>query len=173
MPTVAWCRVLAVSICGLAYAGPAFSQVDPRTILQGVIQQLSTGTPNPTWYGPQLWQTIAAQTGNSGIYPQLVAAGAPTNITVVQQQQMPQGFMFRLRSQHATGAAFEWLLGISSMSNRIEYMSSNPLQSGGPGPNPNPYPSPGPAPAPGPSPNPGPTTIPPGGSACQKFPDLC
>jgi hypothetical protein len=33
------------------------SAADPRQILAAVIQQLQAGTPNPTWYGVQLWQT--------------------------------------------------------------------------------------------------------------------
>jgi hypothetical protein len=58
-------------LAGLSYQ-VARAQTDPRSILSQVILQLQTGTPNPQWYGPQLWQTIAAQTGNTGIYAALV-----------------------------------------------------------------------------------------------------
>ncbi len=176
MRVSAWTRTLAFALWSLLPSA-ALAQADPRMILQGVIQQLSSGTPNPTWYGPQLWATIAAQTGGSGFYPQLAAAGVPTNIVVLQQQQMPQGVIFRMQSQHASGTGFEWLLGLNHFGNRIEYMNSNPLQANlpGPGPNPNPPPNPNPAPLPNPAPvpNPGRTTIPPSGSACDRFPGLC
>lgn len=172
----AWVRTVMLALSPLLPAS-ASAQADPRMILQGVIQQLSTGTPNPTWYGPQLWAAILAQTGNSGIYPQLVTAGLPTSIMVIQQQQLPQGIIFKMQSQHASGMGFEWLLGLNAFGNRIEYMISNSLQTYVPGQVPNPFPNPNPNPGPNlpptPAPNPGPTTIQPGGSSCERFPDLC
>jgi hypothetical protein len=176
----------ALRICLLLFlmvpAGTGHSQVDPRQILAGVIQQLTTGNPNASWYGQQLWQTIAFQTNNTGVYQQLVFAGPVSNIQFLGQQALPSGNIYQLRSQHANGS-FTWLMGISTLTNRIEYMNVTP---GGTGQVP-----------PG-LPGTGTTTLPlpPGGggttsgggtvsggpstggasgtsSACQKFPELC
>ncbi|UPJ63083.1 hypothetical protein [Bradyrhizobium sp. 191] len=153
----------------------ASAQADPRQILAAVIQQLQTGTPNPAWYGPQLWQTIAMQTGNSGIYPQLVQLGQVTNIVLNGQSQLPAGPVYSLAAQHQQGVS-TWLLGISLYTNRIEYANFNigsapqqlPAQ-------PLPIPQTG-APTPGSVPNP-PSSAPPQTSgtseACRRFPNLC
>lgn len=162
---------LAVGVfIGMLQCMEAQAQVDPRAILWEVIRQLQTGNPNPTWYGPQLWQVIAMQTGNSGIYPQLAQLGVVSTIDITQQQQLPQGVIYSMTAHHQGGTS-SWNFGINTFTNRIEYANFNigqplPLPSvpGNPQP-PNPTtpldPS-DPKPAPGP-----------GSSSCQKFPDLC
>ncbi|MGX1317492.1 hypothetical protein AB7M17_000945 [Bradyrhizobium sp. USDA 377] len=154
----------------------ASAQADPRQILGAVILQLQTGTPNPTWYGPQLWQTIAMQTGNSGVYPQLVQLGQVTNVVVSGQTQLPAGPVYSMVAQHQQGYS-TWLLGISLYTNRIEYanfnLGSSTPQSLPAQPVPLPQTS---APTPGSAPNP-PTNPPPpvdrASEACRKFPNLC
>jgi hypothetical protein len=153
----------------------ASAQADPRQILAAVIQQLQTGTPNPTWYGPQLWQTIAIQTNNSGVYLPLVQLGLVTNVVVNGQTQLPAGPLYSMTAQHQGGVS-TWLLGISIYTNRIEYANFNigavPQQLP---PQPVPLPQTS-APTPGSAPNP-PTNPPPAASstseACRKFPNLC
>lgn len=154
----------------------ASAQADPRQILMAVIQQLQTGTPNITWYGPQLWQTIAMQTGNSGVYPQLVQLGQVTNVVVSGQTQLPAGPVYSLVAQHLNGVS-TWQLGISLYTNRIEYANFNV---GNPAPQPLPaQPVPLPrtaAPTPGSAPNPPsepPTPVDKASEACRKFPNLC
>jgi hypothetical protein len=102
----------------------AKAQVDPRQILSAVILQLQTGTPNPNWYGAELWQTIAMQTGYRGIYPLLVQLGQVTNVVVSGQSQLPAGPVYSMVAQHQNGVS-TWLLGISLYSNRIEYATFN------------------------------------------------
>lgn len=151
-----------VSIFGLQQVAEA--QQDPRHILAAVIQQLQTGTPNPQWYGYQLWRTIAMQTRNTGIYPPLVQLGPALDITIDQQIQLPAGPVFAMTVQHQNGIS-TWNLGISVLSNRIEYANFNV----GAAPQPLP-PQPQPLPAPDPQHEPEPE---PSSSACQKFPNLC
>ncbi len=67
--------VAAVLAVGLLVEEIATAQVDPEGILAEVISQLQTGTPNPSFYGIQLWQMISMQTAGRGIYPQLVQLG--------------------------------------------------------------------------------------------------
>lgn len=154
----------------------AQAQADPRQILAAVILQLQTGAPNPNWYGPQLWQMIAIQTNNTGVYAPLLQLGQVTNIVVNGQTQLPAGPMFSMVAQHQGGVS-TWLLGISLYTNRIEYANFNvgsavPLQLP---PQPVPLPQ-SPVPQPGTPPTP-PSTPPPTShgpsEACQKFPNLC
>ena len=147
-------------------------QPDPRQILAGVIAQLQNGQPNPAWYGPQLWQTIAMQTGGTGFYPLLAQGGPVTNVQVTQEQRLPNGVMYQLTSSQANGLQLGWTMGLSTMYGRIEFLNfnfvSNPIPVG---------PTPGPVtpPTPRPTPNPGggnPTPSTPS-EACERFPDLC
>ena len=109
--------VLAILAAG---TGARAQQPDARQILAGAIYQLQTGTPNPTWYGQQLWQLIAYQTGNTGVYPQLAQLGPVQNITVTGQIQLPAGIVFAMTAQHVGGMSY-WEFGIGSLTNRIEY----------------------------------------------------
>jgi hypothetical protein len=164
---------------------PARAQADPRQILGQVIIQLQTGTPNPMWYGPQLWQTIAAQTSNTGVYIQLVRLGRVNNIVITQQVPLPTGMLYSIVAQHQNGIS-TWILGISSVTNRIEY--ANFVIGGAPQVLPYPNnpqtgytpqqsaPQFAPQDAPPQTPNPPPNPAPPQGSAsdsCRKFPNLC
>ena len=152
----------------IGVASKAEAQIDPRVLLGGVIQQLQTGTPNPGWYGLQLWQTIAMQTNNTGQYPQLIQLGPVTGINVAQQIPLPLGVAYSLIAQHQNGSS-SWQMAISFQTNRIEYLLMNPgSPTPQPLPNPNPAPTP-PTPGPGPTPAPNPSSSP----ACQKFPNLC
>jgi hypothetical protein len=141
-------------------------QHDPRQILRGVIQQVQTGTPNPNWYGFQLWQLIAYQTGGSGVYPQLVQLGAVRDVTITGQLPLPTGMVYAMTARHAGGRSY-WEFGISTVTNRIEYASFVT------GPDAGPLPLPGEdeqidEPRTRPSPKPGGTS-----EACRKFPNLC
>jgi hypothetical protein len=107
----------------MAVAGTTVrAQSDPRQILRGMITQAQTGTPNPTWYGTELWQTIAIQTGYTGLYPQLVQLGPVRNVTISQQVPLPTGVIYAGTAQHARGTSY-WEFGISTLTNRIEYAS--------------------------------------------------
>jgi hypothetical protein len=109
----------------LAFAVAAITvhaQSDPREILRGVIAQAQTGTPNPNWYGAELWQTIAYQTNFTGFYPQLAQLGAVRDVTITQQLPLPIGAMYAMTARHAKGTSY-WEIGISTLTNRIEYAS--------------------------------------------------
>ena len=167
-----------------APARPARAQPDPRMVLAQVILQLQTGTPNPQWYGMQLWQTIAAQTGNTGVYLNLRQLGPVTNVVVASTVPLPTGVLYGMIAQHQSGWS-TWVIGVSSVTNRIEYatfeignspqaLPQGPAQ--GPAQSPSPpagLPQTGP-PQTGPPPNPAPAP-PQGGTsdACRKFPNLC
>lgn len=156
--------MVAVLAFGLLTDKIAIGQVDPANILAEVISQLQTGTPNPSFYGIQLWQMISMQTAGRGIYPQLVQLGDVQDISVQNEQRLPQGVVYVMQADHENGQSV-WQLGISSFTNKIEYANFNVSTSRrGRSRPPNPSPSPGPsAPAP-----------PSGDSdACRKYPNLC
>jgi hypothetical protein len=136
-------------------------QSDPRQILNGMISQVQTGKPNPSWYGVELWQTIAYQTGNTGVYPQLAQLGPVRDITINQELPLPIGVLWAMTAQHTRGTSY-WEFGISTLTNRIEYFSFRTA----PGLNELPAPLPEPEPAPSPRPNTA-------SDACRKFPNLC
>jgi hypothetical protein len=172
----AFCAVLVVAATIVSTA--AVAQINPQQILAGVIQQLQTGSPNPSWYGGQLWMTIASQTNNSGQYPALAQLGPVQNINVVNQVQMPTGPVYSMVAQHANGTS-TWTLGISTYTNKIEYANFNINAAQPPLPPQPPTTTPiitGPPPTPGATPNPPagpPPTASPSSPACQKFPNLC
>jgi len=171
--------ISAILIVTLMYH-PAQAQSNIQNVLVQVILQLQTGTPNPQWYGSQLWQTIAAQTGNTGIYPALQQLGPVKGTTLVQQTALPTGVLYLLIAQHQNGAS-TWILGISSLTNRIEYgnfvygSNSQALPYEFPGGSPTSPTSPSLSPRSS-QPNPPPNSPPPQTStseACKKFPNLC
>lgn len=157
----------------LVLTTPARAQFDPRTTLMQMILQLQTGTPNPGWYGVDLWQTMAMQTGNSGVYPILVQLGPVQQVTVTGQMPLPTGQLYTLTAHHQNGVS-TWTIGISSLTRRIEYANFNV----GGAPSALPYPQTPPDPGPFARPvNPPPNNPPPVSSdtseACRKFPNLC
>jgi hypothetical protein len=162
-------------LAGAALFSPANAQISPQQILAGVILQLQTGTPNPNWYGGQLWMTIASQTNNSGLYQPLAQLGPVQNIQIVNQVQMPVGPVYSMIAQHQGGTS-TWTLGLSNYTNRIEYANFNINGPQSPLPPPpisvtsTPPPTPGGSPSPPAGP---PPTANPSSPACQKFPNLC
>src|SRR5437899_2253492 len=92
-------------------------QSDARQVLAGMIYQVSTGTVNPNWYGSLLYQTIAIQTGNSGVYPQLRQLGTVQNVIVNQWMTLPGGVLYSMTAQHQFGVSF-WVFGIGTFTNR-------------------------------------------------------
>ncbi|WP_221145094.1 hypothetical protein [Rhizobium lentis] len=163
-------RLIALALLVVSTAQAGAQQFDPRQVLATLILQLQTGTPNPGLIGPQLWQTIAMQTNNSGIYPPLQQLGQVTGINLIQQIPLPNGAAFVMAVQHQNGQS-NWQIAISQMSGKVEYAGFNIGQLP-PRPNPNPNPNPNPIPTPTPDPPPGPGPITPS-DACAKYPDLC
>jgi hypothetical protein len=163
--------VLALLFLALQGIQPARAQPDAREVLRGVILQFQTGTPNPLWYGQELWRTAAMQTGNTGVYPLLRQLGPVQNIRITEQLPLPTGMLYAMTASHQNGQS-NWHLGISSITNRIEYarfevgQAAQPLPSPGPA---QPLPSQGPTPSPRqPDPSTAETS-----AACKKFPNLC
>ena len=191
--------LLLVLQCFVAAAATA--QATPDRILAIVIHGLQTGQVNQGWFGQQLMQVIYQQTNGTFVYTKLVELGPVQNIQLMGQQPVPQGMIFALRAFHANGAT-DWQMGLSQVSNRIEYLAINVVGGGGPPSRPAPVPSaPDVRPFPSPQPHqpqpldplpqppqrrppvaeqpmPTPSPTPPrggtgGGDACRLYPNLC
>jgi hypothetical protein len=180
-----WYCLLLAAFLGVIPSRASRAQFDVRAVLMQVILQLQTGNPNPSWYGAQLWQTIALQTGNTGVYPWLVQLGVVQNVTLLQQEPLPSGMLYLLTAQHQNGTS-NWILGISTLTGRIEYATAEMGASGQSLPNPQAppqlqpqtqtqpqlQPSQQPLPSDNPPPNPAPAPSD-NSEACKKFPNLC
>ena len=158
----------------VAAASTVHAQSDPREILRGVITQAQTGRPNPNWYGAELWQLIAYQTNYSGFYPQLAQLGTVRDVTVTEQLPLPTGAIYAMTARHAKGTSY-WEIGISTLTNRIEYASFRAEAGAAPAPLPLPLPDddvdrrpPPPAREPASGGKIASTT-----DACRKFPNMC
>lgn len=113
----------------LVASGAAMAQNTPDRILATVIRGLQTGQINQSWFGPQLLQTIHQQTNGTFVYQPLVQLGQVMNIQVTAQQPMAQGVVYAMRAFHANGAT-DWQMGISRITNRIEYLAINVASTG-------------------------------------------
>jgi hypothetical protein len=146
-----------------------------RQVLREMILQLQTGTPNPQWYGRDLWMTMAMQTGNTGVYPQLRLLGPVTDVQLTGQTQLPAGILYAMAARHQNGQS-NWLVGVNNLSRRIEYATFEVANAGQTlatpsAPRQQPTPSQQPARS-----SPDPQPLPAGGeasAACKKFPNLC
>ena len=117
-----------------------------RQVLREMILQLQTGTPNPQWYGRDLWMTMAMQTGNTGVYPQLRLLGPVTDVQLTGQTQLPAGMLYAMAARHQNGQS-NWVIGVNNLSRRIEYASFEVANAGQALPAPRQQPAPSPAPA--------------------------
>lgn len=156
-----WISLVGVFAFQQAYAqygppGRIAPAASPEHVLKELIAQVQTGTPDASFIGPQLWQMIAAQTGNSGVYPSLVKLGAVQDVDVIAQRNLPAGPMYSMKAIHKGGES-TWLLGISRVSRKVEYASFG-IDS---------------ASAPVLPPQPDPAVSPSTSEACRKFPNLC
>lgn len=162
--------VVALMLCLGAQLAPAqygppgrIRQSDaPEAVLRDLISQVQTGAVDMAFIGPQLWQTIALQTNNTGVYLQLVQLGRVTKVEVVGRRDLPAGPLYSMTATHSGGTS-TWQLGISHMTHKVEYASFGATVGTG-------QPQPAPAPLP---PQPEPNNPPNSSEACKKFPNLC
>lgn len=102
---------------------------DPRSVLSALIQAFQFCGPPQTYslLGPVLYQTVWMQTGGRGCYQQIAALGPVRSLTILNRTNYPNGPIYTIRSDHQAGTFF-WQIGISLASQKVEYLSSGPLQ---------------------------------------------
>jgi hypothetical protein len=100
-----------------AQSGPT----TPDQLIRGVIQQLQTGTQNPTWYSQQLLMLMGLATNYTGVYQALKQLGPVKSVAVTLELPLPLGRAWAMTVQHNIGISY-WEVAISAVTNRIEYM---------------------------------------------------
>jgi hypothetical protein len=145
-------------------------QTDPRPVLSQLIQAFQNCGPPQVyqWLGLALFQTISAQTGNSGCYANIRSAGFVTNMAVTGVQMFPAGPVFSVRVNHQTGVVADWFIGFSNFTGKVEYLNYQAAVNSGPAPTPQTVPS-----NRGEIPNPPSQDNRPQPGGCEKFPGMC
>jgi hypothetical protein len=174
--------VLALVYAAAAPGRPAGAQpfgpaTDPRPIVMQIIMAFQNCGPPQVYqmFGQQVFQAVWAQTGGSGCYPAIQAAGPVTNMQVTNVQMMPAGPVFALRVNHGPIAA-DWFIGLSNYTGRVEMLTFQDARTAMPPPV-----LQGPAPGPnmqtgGTLPPPPVATPPPSGprpQGCELYPVMC
>lgn len=101
------------------------AQTDPRPILGQLIQAFQTcSQPQVFQYlGVFVYQSVASQTNGTGCYPNIAAAGPVTNMQVINVNQLPVGPVFAVRVSHQSGTVADWYIGLSNVTNKVEYLT--------------------------------------------------
>lgn len=132
------------------------SNAAPEQVLRELVVQLQTGTPDASFIGEQLWQLMAAQTNNTGVYPALVQLGRVQSVEVIARRDLPAGPVYSLKAMHVSGSS-TWSLGVSKVTHKVEYANFGINA----------------ATAPVLPPQPDPHTTPSTSKACEMFPNMC
>jgi hypothetical protein len=122
--------VLYIPVLMLLTLKGAFAQVDPRVPLGLLIQAFQNCGPPAVYQmlSPQLWQLVYVQTGGSGCFAQIRAAGPVQAMQVLDQQVLPNGTVWVVRVVHLTGATVDWFIGINRLG-KVEVLTfQNPQQ---------------------------------------------
>lgn len=125
--------LFAALAAGLGLATPSSAQVDPRGPLWDLIFAFQNCGPPQTYQmlSPPLFQAIYNQTGGSGCYADIRAAGPVVDMQVVDQQRLPLGTVSAIRVRHQ-GVTVDWFIGINDYTGMVEILTFQPAQSGQP-----------------------------------------
>ncbi len=159
--------LLAVAIFALPAAakGPT-----PRETARLAADQIMANQLDPSLYGPALFKKLSANPDSAGPVKALRALGPTLKVNEADVEKLPGGHIYAMVVKHAHGLSV-WYLGISTRTKLVEYLEfhvgddadkTKTASQPKPGTPSAGVPSAGPA-APPAS----------GGTACQKYPDLC
>ena len=180
-------RGVGYLLCSLAaiVARPSVATAqdfDPKPVLKSVIEAFQHCGPPAAYQvlSPNLWSIVWQQTGGTGCYGPIAAAGPVTKLEVIDSKTFPLGPLYVVRVYHGDVPA-DWFVGFNQATGKIEYLTfqsvapglkptvtqgPDPAKTlGGSGPKP-----PEPDPKPKPDPKPNLTAI---EEACAKFPVMC
>jgi hypothetical protein len=117
---------LALAACNDTFA----QQFDPRIPLGQLIQAFQNCVASPVYrmMGPQLYQTVWAQTGGSGCYLAIRSAGPVQSMQVIEQQAFPNGTVYAIRVVHANALPVDWFIGINRFTGTVDYLNFQTAQ---------------------------------------------
>jgi len=153
---------------------PANAQgFDPRPALGQIISAFQNCGPPQAYQilSPTVFQAVAQQTGGTGCYAPIRAAGPVRSMQVVDQRQFPIGPLYVVRVTHP-GGPVDWFIGFNQFSGQVEYLTFQPAQTQQPTITTGPAPGAG---GPTPTPEPTPRPAPPSGTdeGCTLYPAMC
>lgn len=157
----------------LAAATAAESKdIDPEDSLRNIITAFQRCGPPEAYQAlsPSVFQAVAQQTGGSGCYAPIAAAGPIQDVELIEEREFPVGPLYVMRVTHQSGPPADWFIGFNNTTGKIEYLTFQAVVGGksssiAKGPDPN---SGGIAKPKVVKPPP-PTTS----EACKKFPVMC
>lgn len=170
----------------LSAQAPVATPVPPRPVGE-LIRQLQNGEAKPDAFAPDIWKTIAQQTGGTGRYAALAQMGPVASTTVLAHTVDAQTTSFDIAAVHKQGIS-TWHLRFARSDGRIQWLSfhrsPNVLPEAGTIPDTpakpvagQPIGRAGPVtPSTAPPPSTPPSSTPPASvptEACRKFPNLC
>jgi len=163
-------RLLALMLGASNLSLPAKAQgFDPRPALGALISAFQNCGPPATYQmlSPELLNIVAQQTGNTGCYMAIRAAGPVTNMQVIDQKMFPAGPLYVIRVYHQ-GTIVDWFMGINTAMNKVAYLTFQAPQNGQPAPTVSGGPTAPSGGSPPPPPSPSPTS-----DGCSLYPDMC
>jgi len=161
----------------LAITSPASAQgFDPRQPLGAIISAFQNCGPANVYQmlSPQLFNVVFQQTGGSGCYSQIAAAGPIQNLQVISQQNYPLGPLFVIRVAHPS-IVVDWTIGFNQFTSKVEYLTFQSAQNTPVLPQPGPPQTGGSPPVGGtpPPPQGGSPTTSDGSDGCDLYPAMC
>jgi hypothetical protein len=129
-------------LVGAGFLGPVmpahaqfvpFNVNNPQPILASLIAAFQNCGPMQTYLllGQLLYQSVYNQTGGMGCYPQVRAYGPVQSMHVLNRVTYPAGPIYTIRSDHPAGSLY-WQIGLSTWTNRVEYLMSGTQDPGKP-----------------------------------------
>lgn len=102
---------------------------DPRKSLANIIEAFQNCGPTQAYQAlsPYLFQAIGNQTGGTGCYQQIAAAGPVTKTEIIETQTFPLGPLYIIRVTHSTGIRADWFIGFNVTTGKIEHLTFQPV----------------------------------------------
>jgi hypothetical protein len=103
-------------------------QFDPRPSLTNILTAFQRCGPPQAYaaLSPYLFQIVAQQTGGSGCYAFIAAAGPILRMEVIDSRIFPIGPLYIVRVTHSAGPV-DWFIGFNQITNQIEYLQRVPI----------------------------------------------
>lgn len=103
------------------------SGVNPVRVLEGLVLAFQNCGPVDAYsiLSPTVFDAVRVQTGSTGCYPQIQAAGPIAGMQLISALQRNEGPLYRIRVFHAA-AISDWVLGIDTKTARVDNLYPGP-----------------------------------------------
>lgn len=106
------------------------SQFDPRLPLGQIISAFQVCGPPQVYqiFSPNLFQAVSMQTGGRGCYQAIANAGPVLRMNITEAAEFPIGPLYSILVEHQGGPVL-WFIGFNRLTQRVEYLNFQPVQS--------------------------------------------